>query len=279
MSGIVSSAATTGIMVNGGGGNTSSNIDVCWDGPGLTGTGIALNTTSGNALTEVTVNNRMYGVHLYQAPDNRISCGTMSGSSYAFYVQSNSGNTSVNLNSIAGNLYYGINNETGLPLNAESNYWGSPDGPNGAGDAISANVDADPFVSDPEELNAACGRFVMVGIDVKPGGDANSINMRAKGVVSVAILTTSVADGESLDFDAVSVDQATVTFAGASPRGKGKSGNIGSLEDVDGDGDLDLVLQFPIPDLALTPGDSVAELEGQTLEGTPIRGSDSVTVR
>ncbi len=59
-------------------------------------------------------------------------------------------------------------------------------------------------------------------------------------------------------------------------RVKGKSGNAGSLEDVDADGDLDLVVQ--IMDDTLLAGKDTAILEGLTFGGLPIRGSDSICI-
>ena len=44
-----------------------------------------------------------------------------------------------------------------------------------------------------------------VEIDIKPGSDPNSINLRSKGVIPVAILTTE-------DFDATTVDPLSVEF-------------------------------------------------------------------
>jgi hypothetical protein len=91
-------------------------------------------------------------------------------------------------------------------------------------------------------------------------------------------MTTSIADGDPVDFDVANVDQPSLTLAGSAARVKGKSGNIGSLEDVDGDGDLDLVAQFPAVDLALTESDTKALLEGQTIDGKSIEGTDSINV-
>jgi len=103
-----------------------------------------------------------------------------------------------------------------------------------------------------------------VQIDIKPGSDPNSINPRSRGVIPVAILTTE-------DFDAATVDPETVVFAGASPKHY-------ALEDVDGDGDYDLILHFKTQETDIQPGDTEACLIGQTYDGLPIVGCDSVRI-
>ena len=109
-----------------------------------------------------------------------------------------------------------------------------------------------------------------VEIDIRPGSFLNSINPNAGGVIPVAILTTDT-------FDASMVNPETVELEGASARGKGKSGRYGSLEDVDGDGDLDLVVQIENV-IEWDPAATEATVTGMTWDGIPIQGTDTVNI-
>ncbi len=114
--------------------------------------------------------------------------------------------------------------------------------------------------------SAAAPDPLEVHIDIKPGSDSNSINPRSRGVIPVAILTTE-------DFDATAVNPSTVLF--------GKTGAEDSLfhyafEDVDGDGDIDMILHFRTQEIDLVCGDTEAILTGETLDGQLIEGSDSI---
>ena len=121
---------------------------------------------------------------------------------------------------------------------------------------------------DMGRLFGECGcapPVIEVTIDIKPGSYPNSINLGSKGVVPVAVLTTE-------EFDASSVDPATVTFAGAAPLRS-------ALEDVDGDGDGDLVLHFKTQELtALNKSSTEATLTGNTRDGQDIQGTDTVRI-
>jgi hypothetical protein len=107
---------------------------------------------------------------------------------------------------------------------------------------------------------------VPVSLDIKPGGDPNAVNPNSRGVIPVAILTTDT-------FDATTVDPTTAEFG---PAGATIGDTSGSMEDVDGDGDLDLLLRFRTQETGIACGDTEASLSGETSDGTSIEGSDSI---
>ena len=105
-----------------------------------------------------------------------------------------------------------------------------------------------------------------IAIDIKPRGFPNSINPKSKGVIPVAILTTAT-------FDAVTVDPTTVLFGA---NGTEAAPVHSALEDVDGDGDIDMILHFRTQQTGIRCGDTSARLTGKTTSGQDVEGSDSV---
>ena len=106
--------------------------------------------------------------------------------------------------------------------------------------------------------------ILEVIIDIKPGSYLNSINLKSRGKIPVAILTTA-------DFDANYVDPNTCVFASAEPLRWNR-------EDVDHDGDYDMLFHFMTQELELTNECNEATLEGETIDGVQITGTDSVNI-
>jgi len=117
-------------------------------------------------------------------------------------------------------------------------------------------------------LAGSAGKCKVIGIaiDIKPGSFPNSINPGNNGVIPVAILTTAA-------FDAATVDPATVRFGA---EGTETSPQHSSLQDVNGDGRADLVLQFPTQNTGIVCGTTSAKLTGRTIGGFDLSGTDSV---
>ncbi|MCH8147521.1 MAG: glutamate--cysteine ligase [Planctomycetes bacterium] len=144
------------------------------------------------------------------------------------------------------------------------------------------------FLDGPDILNESWGidnvqvsvtPCVEVDIDIKPGSDPNSINLKSKGMIPVAILTTD-------DFFAPFVDEKTILFGDP----EAVFANDGSAvrpvrvreEDVDDDGDTDLLLFFSTKELvangALDELSTWALLTGNVLDGPAIIGQDLVRI-
>jgi len=107
---------------------------------------------------------------------------------------------------------------------------------------------------------------LSVSLEVKPGDGQAVINLKSQGVVPVAILSTST-------FDAAKVSPSTVRFGAT---GTEASPVHSSLQDVNGDGLLDLVLQFKVQSTGLQSGNTQSTLMGRMLGGTPFLGSSAI---
>jgi hypothetical protein len=122
-----------------------------------------------------------------------------------------------------------------------------------------------------EEIYVLSSEFIgvipkLISIDVKPGSFPNSINPKSKGKIPVAILTTD-------SFDATVVDPITVLFGAT---GTEAAPVQSALEDVDGDGDTDMILHFNTQGTGIACGDTSASLTGETFGGQAIQGTDSI---
>jgi len=139
-------------------------------------------------------------------------------------------------------------------------------------DSIPFDFDKDGIIDALEDGETAYDGIIHVDIDIKPASDENSINLGAKGVIPVAILSSYV-------FNATQdIKLESLTLAGVTVKTPGKSNKIlCSSDDVNNDGLNDLVCQFE-NNLGIDIGDTTVLLEGMTVDNIPIRGADLVRI-
>jgi len=118
--------------------------------------------------------------------------------------------------------------------------------------------------------------FTEVVIDVRPYAKKNRLLLHPKAKVPVAILTTSVAAGEPVDFDATQVDPSTLRLGPAEAQMAYWHARI---KDVDGDGDADLIAMFRVIETGITCTDTQINLSGATFAGEAIWGKDVIEVK
>lgn len=104
-----------------------------------------------------------------------------------------------------------------------------------------------------------------VTVDIKPGSANNSINPRSKGVIPVAILSDA-------NFDATTIDVSSLSFG----PGGAATAHSGHIEDVDDDGDDDLMLHFRTQASGVSNSDVALCLTGFTQSGIPLAGCDGI---
>ncbi len=115
------------------------------------------------------------------------------------------------------------------------------------------------------------GGVLTAGVDILPGSDTNPIRLRRKGVLPVALLG-------SASFDVAGVDVGTLTFGPGLAVPAHDLSKGGHIEDVDGDGHLDLMLHFNVSSIGLQSGDTEICLSGALAGGAVFQGCDSITI-
>jgi hypothetical protein len=223
-------------------------------------------------------------------------CGTSINNTIANYVGSThpDGTTPVGA---FGTYSYGMCDMAGNVLDWTSTTWGDYYRIRGGGwnDGVDACKVSYRGYNLPDNVGytygfRACYSVVLVSIDIKPGSCPNPLNVKDKGLLSVAILGSE-------DFDVWTIDVASIRLEGVAP--------VRSIyEDVatpmtDGaevcecttagpDDHLDLTLKFNVQDIVAALGqvNNGDELEliltgalDEVFGGTPIEGTDCIVVQ
>jgi hypothetical protein len=105
---------------------------------------------------------------------------------------------------------------------------------------------------------------IEVDCDIKPGSDPNSINLKSKGVIPVAVLGSAT-------FDVTTINVTTLMFEGASPV-------HWAYEDVNQDSFTDLVSHYRTQETNLTSGSTSGTISGQLTNGLFFECADSVRI-
>ncbi len=136
--------------------------------------------------------------------------------------------------------------------------------------------DEDPDLTNNDAQTSFTVECILpVAINIKPGSFVNPINLKSKGVIPVAVLTTEAGEyGLPLPFDATTIHPLTTRF-GPKPivtagGGAAEAHDRGHIEDAversderTKDGDLDLVLHFRTQESELTGGETEACVRGR----------------
>jgi hypothetical protein len=147
---------------------------------------------------------------------------------------------------------------------------------------FASTIDAkEAATSDPNPSNNVFSKEVTIDcavpvtINIQPGGDPNSNQLKSNGVIPLAVLSTKAGEyGNPLAFDATKIDPLSVKFGnanlvknnigGASEyHGKGHIENSFELDEKTKDGDKDMVLHFDMKKTGLTTGDTQACIRGE----------------
>jgi hypothetical protein len=107
---------------------------------------------------------------------------------------------------------------------------------------------------------------IQIPIDILPGRNPAAINPKSNAQIPVAILTTNTIDAETINaetvrFGANGTEAAPVRVA---------------VEDVDGNGRADLLLDFRTSNTSIQCGATSASLTGKLFSGDAIHGSDAI---
>lgn len=125
--------------------------------------------------------------------------------------------------------------------------------------------------------------YVTVGLDITPGTTPNPVSLNKNGDVPVAILSNATFDARTLDLSSIRLGDELGTDTPVSLQ---KGRYMSRLDDVNGDGRLDLIVSFSAPALVAN-GDVKAGSTSLVIRGSQgtsggacvnFRGSDTIKV-
>lgn len=103
-------------------------------------------------------------------------------------------------------------------------------------------------------------------IDLKPGDAANRVQASSKAKVDIALFSTTALDVQAVNRESITAGRKGVEARPLAHR----------LVDLDGDGDIDLLLQFSFQEFGLSCEDGHVLLFAESASGTPLRGREPV---
>ena len=117
------------------------------------------------------------------------------------------------------------------------------------------------------DLGPEYARTLPVEIAIRADGESAAVNVASRGVIPVTVLGAA-------DFDIAEIDRSTLRFGPSSATPAHKAG--GHLEDVNGDGNPDLLSHYRIADIGFLEADKSACVSGETSDGTLILGCGAI---
>jgi len=138
------------------------------------------------------------------------------------------------------------------------------------------------FFTSPSNVHAqdeTCLPPIPVDIDIKPADALNKINLSAKGLLPVAVLTTQGFDASQFTPEMAHLSDADLAMTTSCVGAEAVRWNY---SDVNRDGELDLVFFFQTQDLNLIPGSTAATLMAHGVYNstvTHIEGTDPVLIK